>query len=87
MLYLSDGFVRGVAVGECDEGVAAVEAGHGVHHEPQVPDGAALLEQGDQVVFVQIAGDLTAKYLKDNEHRNYFLGCKNLRSFLDVRKM
>ena len=64
-MYLSDGFVRGVSVGECDEGVAAVEAGHGVHHEPQVPDGAALLEQGDQVVFVQIAGDLSAEYLKD----------------------
>ena len=39
-----------------------VESRHGVHHEPEVPDGAALLEEGDQLVLVEVARDLPAEH-------------------------
>lgn len=55
--------LRGLPRGEGDEGVAAVGARHGVHHEAQVPDGAAPLKQGDQLVLVHVLGDLAAEHL------------------------
>lgn len=64
-----DGSLRGVARGERDEGVAAVGAGHGVHHEAQVPDGAAALEQRDQLVLVHVLGDLAAEHLAAGARR------------------
>ena len=63
-LYLTDGFVGGLPLGEGDKRVAPVESGHGVHHEPEVPDGAALLEQRDQLVLVQVTRDLSTKNLR-----------------------
>ena len=39
-----------------------VESGHGVHHEPEVPDGSALFEEGDQLVLVEVARDLPAEH-------------------------
>lgn len=39
------GALCSLATGERHEGVAAVGAGHRVHHEAKVPDGPALLEQ------------------------------------------
>ena len=47
-------------VGEGDEAVAATETGHGVHHETQVPDRAALLEQRDEFVLEHLSRDLSA---------------------------
>lgn len=47
---------RLLAVGE--EGVASVLAGHGVHHQTQIPDLARRLEQGDQRVFEQVVRDV-----------------------------
>ena len=62
MSYLTDGFVGCLPLSEGDESVASVEPGHGVHHEPQVPDGAALFEEGDELVLVHVAGNLPAEY-------------------------
>lgn len=61
--YLLHGALRGVARGEGDEGVAAVGARHGVHHEAQVPDGAAALEQRYELVLEHVLGDLAAEHL------------------------
>ena len=64
IVYLSDCFVGLVSGCECDECVASVHSGHGVHHQAKVPDLAALLEQGNQVVLVNVAGDFAAENLK-----------------------
>lgn len=40
-----------------------VKPGHGVHHEPEVPDLAALLEQGDQLVLVHVLWDFATENL------------------------
>lgn len=57
------GTLRGVARGEGDERVAAVGPRHRVHHEPQVPDRAAPLEQRDQLVLEQGQTYITFCYL------------------------
>jgi hypothetical protein len=69
-LYLSDGLVGLVAGREGDEGVAAVHAGHRVHHEAEIPDLAALLEQGNQVTLVNVARNLAAENLKFCDFKN-----------------
>ena len=66
MLYLSDCFVGLVSGGESDKRVATVHAGHGVHHQTEVPDLAALLEQRDQVVLVDVARNLATEDLTKN---------------------
>lgn len=66
---LLHGSLRGLAGGEGDEGVPPVGARHGVHHEPQVPDGAATLEQRYQLVFVHILGYLPAEHLAAGARR------------------
>ena len=50
--YLSDGLLSELSLCEGDEGVSAVQTGHRVHHESEVPDRAALLKQGDQLILV-----------------------------------
>lgn len=70
--HLLHGALRGVARGEGDEGVSAVGAGHGVHHEAQVPDGAAALEQRDELVLVHVLGDLAAEHLAAGAGRAAF---------------
>jgi len=67
-LYLSDCLVGLVSGGEGDESVAAVHAGHGVHHQTEVPDLAALLEQRDQVVLVDVARNLATEDLEKDEN-------------------
>lgn len=67
--HLVHGALRGLARGEGDEGVAAVGAGHGVHHEAQVPDDAAALEQRDELVLVHVLGDLAAEHLAAGTRR------------------
>ena len=57
-------------VGEGDEAVAATETGHGVHHETQVPDRAALLEQRDEFVLEHLSRDLAAEHLQAPWCRN-----------------
>ena len=49
---------------EGDESVTPVHSGHGVHHETQVPDLAALLEQRNQIILVNVARDLAAEDLE-----------------------
>ena len=66
-VYLSDSFLSRVSGGEGDEGVAPVEAGHGVHHQAEVPDGAALFEQRNQIALVYVAWNLATKYLHTTE--------------------
>ena len=59
---------RLLAVGE--EGVASVLAGHGVHHQTQIPDLARRLEQGNQRVFEQVVRDVPDV---DLQNFNFFL--------------
>lgn len=42
--YFLDRILCGFSACECDECVAAVRAGHRIHHQSQVPNGAAFLE-------------------------------------------
>ena len=42
--------------------LSPVESRHGVHHEAEVPDGAALLEERDQLVLVEVPRDLPAEH-------------------------
>lgn len=67
--HLVHGALRGLARGEGHEGVAAVGARHGVHHEAQVPDDAAALEQRDELVLVHVLGDLAAEHLAAGARR------------------
>lgn len=67
--HLLHGALRGLARGEGHEGVPAVGAGHGVHHEAQVPDGPAALEQRDELVLVHVLGDLPAEHLAAGARR------------------
>lgn len=70
--HLLHGALRGLARREGHEGVAAVGARHGVHHEAQVPDGAAALEQRDELVLVHVFGDLPAEHLAAGARRTAF---------------
>lgn len=62
-----DRHLGGLFGAERDEGVAAVQAAQRVHHQPEVPDGPRLLEQGNQLVFEQVPGNLSNKYLQRKE--------------------
>lgn len=62
--YQLDRLLGGVFGAESDEGVAAVQAAERVHHQPQVPDGPGLLEERNQLVFKQIAGNLPHEDLR-----------------------
>lgn len=62
--YLVDGLLSCFRGCKRDERVAAIQIGQGVHHEPQVPDGSALFEQGDELVFVNVARDFATKDLR-----------------------
>lgn len=70
--HLLHGALRGLARRERHEGVAAVGARHGVHHEAQVPDGTAALEQRDEFVLVHVLGDLAAEHLAAGARRAAF---------------
>ena len=63
IVYLSDCFVCFVSGCESDESVAAVHPGHGVHHEAKVPDLSTFLEEGNQVVLVNVARNFAAENL------------------------
>lgn len=67
--HLLHGALRGLTRRERHEGVAAVGARHGVHHEAQVPDGAAALEQRDELVLVHVLRDLPAEHLAAGARR------------------
>ena len=43
-----------------------VEAGHGVHHQPEVPHVTTPLEERNQLVLVHVLRDLPAEYLHKN---------------------
>ena len=62
--YLFDGLLGCFRRGERDESVAAIQIGQRVHHETEVPDGSALFEQGDELVFVNVARDFATKDLR-----------------------
>ena len=62
--YLFDRLLCSFLVHKRDEAVAAVETGHGVHHESQVPDLAALLEQRNELVFEHLLRNFTTKHLQ-----------------------
>lgn len=68
-IYLLNGTQRGITTGESNEGVAAVGARHGVHHEAEVPDGAAALEERNELVLVHVLGDLAAEHLAAGARR------------------
>merc|ERR1719334_1760871 len=55
-------FVSRISGGESDESVSSVESGHGVHHQTQVPDCAALFEQRDQITLINVSWNLATKY-------------------------
>ena len=62
--YLLDGLLCARLVDVGDEAVAAAEARQRVHHQPQVPDGAALLKQRDQLVLKHVLRDLPTEHLR-----------------------
>lgn len=57
-VYQSDSLLCVVLAAEGDEGISSVLARQRVHHQTQVPDGTRLLEEGNQLVFVQVTRDL-----------------------------
>lgn len=61
--HLVHGALRRLPRGERNERVPSVRARHGVHHEPQVPDGPTALEQRYQFVLVHVLGYLPAEHL------------------------
>lgn len=61
--HLLHGPLGGLPRGEGDEGVPAIGARHGVHHESQIPNGAAALEQRDKLILVHVLGNLPAEHL------------------------
>jgi len=73
LLYLSDGFVSFVSGCEGDKSVTPVHPGHGVHHETQVPDLPALLEQRNQIVLVNVARDLATEDLKNTTQKELLI--------------
>ena len=56
---LFDALLRPGLVAERGEGVASVQAGHGVYHEPEVVNLAALFQQRHQDVFKDVPWDFT----------------------------
>ena len=50
----------------CYKAEASVKTCHGVHHQPQIPDCAALFEQGDEFVLKDILGDFPTEDLYKN---------------------
>lgn len=67
--HLLHGSLRGLAGGERHEGVAAVGARHRVHHEAQIPNGPAALEQRDELVLIHILRDFAAEHLAAGTRR------------------
>lgn len=67
--YLLYGDLRGVARRKRDKGIAPIGAGHRVHHQPQIPYRAALFEERDQLVFVQVLWNFAAEHLASGSGR------------------
>jgi hypothetical protein len=53
-----------IPVGECDKCISSVLTGHGVHHQPQIPDQATFFKQGDEFVFVHVTWNLATEDLQ-----------------------
>lgn len=66
---LFDSVLGGLASRERDEGVASIGAGHRVHHQSQIPNGAALLEQRNEFVLEHVFGDFAAKHFAADARR------------------
>ena len=67
--HLGDSRSGALLVTECNEARAAVEAGHGIHHQSEIPDLSALLEQRDQLIFKHLPGYLPTEHLIEyNKH-------------------
>lgn len=60
---LFNSFLCSLLRGESNKGISSVETSEGFHHEPEVPDDAALLEEGHQLIFKHIFRDFASKDL------------------------
>ena len=61
--YLAHSLLSSISGSKGDKCVASVEAGHGVHHEPEVPNGATFFKQWYQLTLVHVARNFATKDL------------------------
>ena len=62
--YLAHSLLSSIAGGEGDKCVASIEACHGIHHESEVPNGAAFFKQRYQITLIHVLGNFATKYLQ-----------------------
>ena len=65
--YLAHSLLSSISGSKGDKCVASVEAGHGVHHEPEIPNGATFFKQWYQLTLVHIARNFATKDLRKKE--------------------
>ena len=61
--YLAHSLLSSISGSKGDKCVASVEAGHGVHHEPEIPNGATFFKQWYQLTLVHVARNFATKDL------------------------
>ena len=61
--YLAHSLLSSITGGEGDKCVASVKAGHGVHHESEIPNGSAFFKQWNQLTLVHVTRDFATKDL------------------------
>lgn len=62
LAYLFDRILCGLAACERNERIATIRARHRIHHQSQIPNRSALLEQRNQLIFEHVLGYFAAEH-------------------------